>query len=85
MDEGVFEASGTAKQAIGYKELLGYIRGEMTLDEATDALKTASRRYAKRQMTWFNSHSDVNWIDVDGEYNFENIFNIASELFKNFI
>ena len=85
LDEGVFDGKGTAAQAIGYKELLGYLRGDMTLDEAKEELKTASRRYAKRQMTWFSSHSNVNWIDVEGEYNFENIFNIASELFNNFI
>ena len=85
LSEGVFEGNGTATQAIGYKELLGYVRGDMTLDEAKEGLKTASRRYAKRQMTWFSAHGNVNWIDVEGEYNFENIFNIASKLFNDFI
>ena len=85
LSEGVFEGNGTATQAIGYKELLGYVRGDMTLDEAKEELKTASRRYAKRQMTWFSAHGNVNWIDVEGEYNFENIFNIASKLFNDFI
>ncbi len=85
LDAGVFETNGTAAQAIGYKELLAYIRGEMSLEEAKEQLKTASRRYAKRQMTWFSAHSYVNWIDVDGAYNFENILNNAVNLFNNFI
>lgn len=81
---GVFESNGTARQAIGYKELLGYINGDISYDEAIEDLKTATRRYAKRQMTWFSAHSNVNWIDIE-EYNIKNIFNIASNLFINFI
>ena len=84
LEKGVFDSNGTAKQAIGYKELLGYIKGEMSYSAAVEQLKTATRRYAKRQMTWFSSHGNVNWIDIE-EYNFKNIFNIASNLFINFI
>jgi tRNA dimethylallyltransferase len=47
-EEGVFEVNLTAAQAIGYKELLGYLDGSETLAEATESLKTATRRYAKR-------------------------------------
>lgn len=65
LDEGVFERNTTAAQAIGYKELLGYLRGECTLDEATGRLKLATRHYAKRQMTWFSAKSYVRWIDAD--------------------
>ena len=83
MGNGVFESNGTAKQAIGYKELLGYMNGEMSYEDAVEQLKTATRRYAKRQMTWFSAHGNVNWIDIE-EYNFKNIFNIASNLFINF-
>ena len=84
VEMGVFESNGTAKQAIGYKELLGYINGHMSYESAVEQLKMATRRYAKRQMTWFSAHGDVNWIEVE-EYNFKNIFNIASNLFNNFI
>lgn len=84
IEMGVFESNGTAKQAIGYKELLGYINGQMSYESAVEQLKIATRRYAKRQMTWFSAHGDVNWIDIE-EYNFKNIFNIASNLFINFI
>ena len=85
LSEGVFESNGTAAQAIGYKELLGYIRGDMTLDEAKENLKTASRRYAKRQMTWFSAHSDVEWIDVIGEYDSDKLIESASEMVDKFI
>ena len=64
--EGIFERSRTAAGAIGYKELLGFIRGEMTLAEASDTLKMATRRYAKRQCTWFGAKTYVERIDVDG-------------------
>lgn len=65
LSEGVFEKSRTAAQAIGYKELLGYIRGEVTLGEAVSDLKKATRHYAKRQMTWFCANPRVEWIYVD--------------------
>ena len=51
--------NGTASQAIGYKELLTYVRGEKTLPEAVEDLKLATRRYAKRQLTWFRRYSDA--------------------------
>ncbi len=50
---GDTEPSQTAMQAIGYKELLPYFRGECSLSEAADAIRQSSRNYAKRQMTWF--------------------------------
>lgn len=57
----------TSMQAIGYKEFGDYIRGRASLSEALEALKMGTRRYAKRQMTWFKRNPDVEWIDV-GEY-----------------
>ena len=66
-EAGIFEKNTTATQAIGYKEMLGFIRGDMTLDEATETLKSATRKYAKRQMTWFRQKPYVVWIDADGE------------------
>lgn len=63
--EGIFEANATAAQAIGYKELLGYLDGRESLVDATESLKRATRRYAKRQMTWFGAKEYVRWIDLD--------------------
>ena len=83
LGEGIFEKNTTASQAIGYKEMLGYLAGEMTLPEATEQLKTATRRYAKRQMTWFSSKDYVSWIDADLNGNlrpFEDITNEALSL-----
>ena len=82
MDEGVFEKNATASQAIGYKELFGYIRGGESLDAASERLKIATRRYAKRQMTWFRAKDYVRWIEAD-QKTFEDIVNIAIGLFKN--
>lgn len=65
--EGVFEYSVTAAQAIGYKELLGAVRGQCPLNEAIEALKLATRHYAKRQMTWFSARPYVTWIAADTE------------------
>lgn len=62
---GVFENSPTAAAAIGYKELLPYLRGECTLGEATERLKIATRQYAKRQITWFSAKEYVTWIPAD--------------------
>lgn len=67
MDAGVFEKNSTAAQAIGYKELLSYFRGEKSLNDAIEDLKTSTRRYAKRQLTWFNSHGNVIWLEADGK------------------
>ena len=68
LDEmGVFERNATAAQAIGYKELLGALHGEIPLDEAVTALKLATRHYAKRQMTWFSAKPYVRWIFADTE------------------
>ncbi|MGV3243852.1 tRNA (adenosine(37)-N6)-dimethylallyltransferase MiaA [Staphylococcus sp. 11262D007BW] len=50
-------------QAIGYKELVPVIKGEMELELATQKLKQNSRRYAKRQMTWFKNQLNVHWLD----------------------
>ena len=85
LSEGVFEKNATAAQAIGYKEILPFLRGSVSLSEATDILKTATRRYAKRQITWFSAKPYVSWIDVPvtGEKTFEEIVNNAEKLFKN--
>lgn len=63
---GVLDGNNTASQAIGYKELIGYLKGEATLSEALDEVKLASRRYAKRQLTWFR-HNEAERIFADRE------------------
>lgn len=51
-------------QAIGYKEIYSYLQGECTLEEAVERLKRNSRRYAKRQYTWFRRQMDVHWFEI---------------------
>ena len=58
---------GTASQAIGYKELIAYIDGRCTLCEAADEIKLASRRYAKRQLTWFRHEDGAKTLYMDTE------------------
>ena len=58
-------AGKTVIQAIGCKELLPYLRGEQTLDEAVENLKMETRRFAKRQLTWFRRNDKIIWIYAD--------------------
>ena len=80
LDEGVFDVNLTAAQAIGYKELLGYLRGEETLIEATENLKTATRRYAKRQLTWFGAKPYVVWVDMEKDGSLRSLDDVCSEI-----
>ncbi|MCE5322296.1 tRNA (adenosine(37)-N6)-dimethylallyltransferase MiaA [bacterium] len=56
----------TAMQGLGYKEIAGYLRGEYGFDKAVELLKKNTRRFAKRQYTWFRADPRVQWIDVEG-------------------
>lgn len=78
LDTGKLPRVSTAAQAIGYKELIDYFDGKCSLSEAVELIKMSSRRYAKRQLTWFRRDPAVNWIN-SGD-NFEDIVNIAKKL-----
>jgi tRNA dimethylallyltransferase len=52
-------------RSLGYSEMAAFIRGEISLDEAIQAIKTNTRRFAKRQLTWFRADKELTWIDVD--------------------
>lgn len=53
----------TAMQGLGYKEVVSYLQGNMTREEMIDVLKQETRRYAKRQLTWFRKNKEIKWID----------------------
>lgn len=72
----------TARQAIGHKELQPYIDGKITLDEATENLKRETRRYAKRQLTWFRRNENINWLYAD-EMSRDELVEKAVDLAKN--
>lgn len=59
-----YDPQATAMQAIGYKEFAAYLAGQEGLKQAIDAVKVETRKYAKRQMTWFRKHDDIVWIDA---------------------
>ena len=75
-------SGGGAFQAIGHKELAGYINGECTLDEAAKRLKMQTRRYAKRQLTWFNKNERIHWLYPDEN---ADIFAAAAALINKFL
>lgn len=67
LSRGLLPEGSTAAQAIGYKELVRYLEGTCPLDEAIDGIKLASRRYAKRQLTWFRHKEGARIIYRDTE------------------
>ena len=64
VDDGL-SSDLTARQAIGYKELIDYLQGSCSLGEAVDLIKQRSRRYAKRQLSWFRRDERITWINMD--------------------
>lgn len=63
IDNGLKEAM-VARQALGYKELIEYLDGQTSLEEAVETIKKRTRSYAKRQYTWFKKDPNVRWFDV---------------------
>lgn len=74
--------TATAAQAIGCKELYGWLDGDETLAEALERLKQSTRRYAKRQLTWFGADKRVLWIEPDALLNGETVQDKAMEILE---
>lgn len=72
--------TGTAGQAIGYKELIPYLEGKAPLSDCLDTLKRASRNYAKRQLTWLRRDKRVNWLYYNSTEEFSAILQQATEI-----
>lgn len=70
----------TAAQAIGYKELHPYFLGEKSLEECIETLKMQTRRYAKRQLTWFRKDERINFLYIDDYQNGDELLNAALEI-----
>ena len=60
-----FEGAATVKQAIGFKELFPWLKGDCSLEEALEMLRRETRRYAKRQLTWFRREKEIHWLSRD--------------------
>ena len=74
------ELSFTSVKAIGYKELFPYLKGELPLEECIEKLKQETRRYAKRQITWFKRDKEINWLYPDKAESFEQLFEQAVQI-----
>lgn len=73
----------TPLQAIGYKEIIKYLNNELSLDEAIRLIKRNTKRYAKRQFTWFKKEQNINWIDITGKFDNEEIYLLIYKIYKN--
>lgn len=65
----------TSMQGIGYKEIIKYLEGELTLEESIELIKKGSRNYAKRQLTWFRRDSRIKWFNLDEYSNLDILVN----------
>jgi tRNA dimethylallyltransferase len=54
----------TSMQGLGYKEIVSYLQGQLSLEEAIDMLKQSTRRFAKRQLSWFRRMKEIEWFDM---------------------
>ena len=74
----------TAMQAIGYKEFVAALAGCGTIEEAADQVRQGSRRYAKRQLTWFKRNKEMNWLTRREGTSAEQILEMARQLILGF-
>jgi tRNA dimethylallyltransferase len=66
MDMG-FTSDDIAMKGIGYKEIIDHLNGEYDLETAIELVKRNTRRYAKRQITWFKRYKDMKWFNLSEE------------------
>ena len=71
--------TGTAAQAIAYKEFLGYLEGRETLEDCIELLKRRSRNYAKRQLTWLKRDDSIHWIYYNKSEEFADVLQHSTE------
>lgn len=74
----------TALQAIGYKEFVAALEGSCTMEEAADEVRAASRRYAKRQLTWFRRNKSMHWLTRREGMDAGEIIEMARQVICNF-
>lgn len=79
------ENTSTSSQAIGCKELKPYFDGEISFDAAVENLKQSTRRYAKRQLTWFRRNQCINWLYIDKYENKEELYKEAFRITEDFL
>lgn len=72
-------------QGLGYKEIIAYLKGECTLEEAINILKRDTRRFAKRQLTWFRRDNRIHWVNLEEFSNKNEIVNYIVNYIKNIL
>lgn len=82
LSEGV-PPTATSLQAIGYKEPMAALRGEMTMEEAVEKVKQESRRYAKRQLTWFRRNKEIHWIMQEEPVDFQHTWQEVQRIIED--
>ena len=68
-----YDKSLNSLNTVGYKEVISYLDGEITLDRAIELIKRNTRHYAKRQMTWFNADKRINWYKISSSKDLDNL------------
>ncbi|MCZ6703223.1 MAG: tRNA (adenosine(37)-N6)-dimethylallyltransferase MiaA [Ignavibacteria bacterium] len=79
LDDG-YDKNLNSLNTVGYKEIISYLEDEITLDRAIELIKRNTRRYAKRQLTWFRADERIKWINVSSQ---EGINNLTLQLIKD--
>ena len=77
--KGKLKDDSTAAQAIGYKEILPYIKGEASLEDSLELLKKNTRNYAKRQITWFKRYNGISLVP-DNDEKMRSVDELADEI-----
>ena len=75
--------STQAACAIGYAEIIDYLKDRLPLDKAIEKIKINTRRFAKGQRTWFKTFKHVNWLDIADNESSENILDRAMKIVEN--
>jgi len=79
-----FPPLSKALQSLGYRQIVAYLQGAMTLREAVELIKRDTRRYAKRQLTWFRGEPEAAWIDLESTGQSSAVENICAAAGRSF-
>ncbi len=77
-----YQRSQVLRSTLGYRELISYLEGKMTLEEATQLIKRRTRNFAKRQMTWFRKETDIHWLDITDQHSLEAVSTLVCTMFQ---
>ena len=79
--ENGYDKNLNSLNTVGYKEIISFLDNEITLDRAIELIKRNTRRYAKRQLTWFKADERIKWYNVSSQ---EDIDDLILQLIKDF-